>query len=65
MSSGVAMIALRSGRASGNIGELGVLLAGARVSEGEEMSERADGRVVVVLKPSLTRLMGPAPVYGR
>ena len=33
-------MALRGGRAGGDNGELGVLLSGARASEGEEMSER-------------------------
>ena len=50
---------LHGGKAGSGNGELGVAFVGARASEGEAMSERADGRVVAVLKPSLTRLVGP------
>ena len=40
-------------------------LAGARASEGDEVSERdIDGRVVVIMRLSPAKLVGPAPVYG-
>ena len=41
-----------------------VAFADARASKGEEMRERADGRVMVVLKSSQSRLVGPMLVYG-
>ena len=44
-------------------GERGALLAGARVSEGEEVSER-DERVVAIMRLSLARVVGPALAYG-
>ena len=47
------MVALRGGEACGGNGELGVAFADARASEEEEMSDRADGHVVAVLKSSL------------
>ena len=50
----------------GDNGERGAPLEGTRAREGEEVSERdVDGHVVVIMRLSPARLVGPVLAYGR